>query len=423
MGYLLIRNGTLIDGTGAAPMRQAAILVKDNRIERIEAEPSIQLPEAEILELDAAGGFILPGFIDCHVHLVLENLTISNLLSTPLSLTLFKAIDHMKRSLAAGVTSVRDAGGVDQGLKRAVEEKIVPGPRMQISISILGMTGGHLDYTMSSGNVYSLFPAYPGRPDGLCDGVEEVRKKVREVLRAGADVIKVCASGGTMSPNDHPSYTQFSPEELAVIVQEAEFHGNKKVMAHAQGYGGVKNALRAGVNSIEHGVYLDDEAIDLMLESGAFLVPTILAPVYTLEQQSDSGKFPEWGIRKIKEVIEISLESASKAYEAGVRIAMGTDSAVSPHGVNLRELGLMCRIGMSPMEAIVAGTKVASECLGWQDELGTLEVGKMADLVVAAKDPLEDIESMGDPANITLVVKDGEVVKDTRAEQTGRHAE
>ena len=225
-----------------------------------------------------------------------------------------------------------------------------------------------------------------------------------------------------MSPSDHPSYTQFSPEELAVMVQEADFHGNKKVMAHAQGYGGVKNALRAGVNSIEHGVYLDDEAIDLMLETGAFLVPTILAEVYTLEQHEDSGEFPEWGVRKMKEVNEISLESSSKAYEAGVRIAMGTDSAVSPHGMNLRELGLMCRIGMSPMEAIVAGTKVASECLGWQDDFGTLEVGKMADLVVAGKDPLEDIESMGDPANITLVVKDGEIVKDTRAGRTGEDA-
>jgi imidazolonepropionase-like amidohydrolase len=411
MGYLLIRNGTLIDGKGGTPLKHAAVLVRDNRIEKIDEEQSLELPETEIPEIDAEGGYILPGFIDCHVHLVLENLTISNLLSTPLSLTLFKALDHMKRCLAAGVTSVRDAGGADLGLKMAVEDGIVSGPRMQISITILGMTGGHLDYAMPSGNEYRLFPSYPGRPDGQCDGVEEVRKKVREVLRAGADIVKICTTGGTMSPSDHPSYTQFSPDELEVVVQEAAFHGNKKVMAHAQGLVGIKNSLRAGVHSIEHGVYLDDEAIDLMLEHEAFLVPTLLAPIYALEQHSDSGELPEWGIRKMKEVLDINLESAAKAYQAGVKIAMGTDTAVSPHGMNLREPSLMCQIGMSPMEAIVASTRVSAECLGWQDELGTVEPGKLADIVVVKKDPLAKIESLGNPEHIGAVIQDGIVVK------------
>ena len=415
--YTLIRNGTLIDGNGGAPMANAAVLLENNRIRAVNDQRSITLPHADILEIDAHGGFILPGFIDCHVHLVLEDLTINKLLSTPLSLTLIKSLDHMRRTVYAGVTSVRDAGGADLGLKQAVEQGLVLGPRMQISITILGMTGGHVDYMMPSGNEYKLFPAYPGRPDGQCDGVDEVRKKVREVLRAGAEVVKVCTSGGTMSPNDHPSFTQFSPDELSVIVQEAAYHGGKKVMAHAQGLEGIKNALHVGVHSIEHGIYLDDEAIEMMVTRGTYLVPTLLAPVYTLEKHSETSDLPEWGIRKMREIIDINLESIARAHEAGVQIAMGTDSAVSPHGMNLRELSLMCQIGMTPMEAIVAATKVAACCLEWEEKVGTVEPGKLADIVVSEQDPLTQIDSLANNDNIIMVFKDGQVLKDIRAER------
>lgn len=412
MNQFLIHNATLVDGTGASPLGQAAVVVEGNRIRAAGAEQALRPAWPHATLLDARGGFILPGFIDCHVHLVLEDLTIPRLLSTPLSFTLLQATRHMQRTLEAGVTTVRDAGGADLGLKQAVEQGVVVGPRMQISITPLTMTGGHLDYSLPSGNEYHLFPSYPGRPDGRCDGVDEVRRKVREILRAGADVLKVCATGGTMSPNDRPEYSQFSLPELEAITQEAASHGGKKVMAHGQGSEGIKNALRAGVRSIEHGVYLDSEGIDLMLERGAFLVPTLLAPAWVLELQEDTSQLPEWGLRKMREVFEANLESAARAYRAGVRIAMGTDAAVCPHGSNLRELSLLCRIGMSPMEAILAGTRVAAQCLGWDERVGTLEEGKLADLIICRADPLEDIGRLAEEDNILFVMKGGAIVKD-----------
>ncbi len=414
MKRMLVRNGTLIDGNGGAPIENAALLIEGNRVTQAGPSESISSPDEETEVMDAQGGYILPGFIDCHVHVVLENLTIERVLATPLSFTLFQSIDHMHRTLEAGVTSVRDAGGADLGLKQAVEEGLVEGPRMQISITILSITGGHLDYFMPSGNEYTLFTAYPGRPAGICDGVEEVRKKVRELLRAGAEIIKVCTTGGTMSPRDHPTFTQFSPAELAVMVEEAAFHGGKKVMAHAQGSEGIKNAVRAGAHSIEHGVYLDDEAIELMLGHDTFLVPTLSAPAFILERCAESDAYPEWGVRKVREVFDVNLESIARAYQAGVRIAMGTDACVGPHGANLRELSLMCQIGMSPMESIVASTRVAAECLGWEDQVGTLDPGKLADVVVTKVDPLADIDSLTDNDNIQVVIKDGEVIKDLR---------
>ena len=187
---------------------------------------------------------------------------------------------------------------------------------------------------MQSGNEFDLFPAYPGFPDGRADGVEEVRKKVREVLRAGAEIVKICSTGGVLSPTDHPEFTQYSPEELDVIVREAAYRRGVKVMAHAQGLEGIKNAVRAGIHSIEHGIYLDEEAIELMLEHGTFLVPTLLAPLAVLEE-GEKGGMPEYGIRKAHEVMEVHSESIARAYRAGVKIAMGTDAGVMAHGTNL----------------------------------------------------------------------------------------
>ena len=291
---------------------------------------------------------------------------------------------------------------------------------MQISISILTTTGGHADFTMANGTDVRLLPSYPGRPDGRCDGVEQVRQRVREVLRSGADIIKVCSTGGVLSPTDHPEFTQFTPEELAVMVQEGAYRRGVKVMAHAQGTEGIKNAVRAGVHSIEHGIYLDEEAIELMCARGTYLVPTLLAVVSVIEIGRASGSMPEWAIRKAEEVYDAHMASIAKAHKAGVRIAMGTDSGVMPHGQNLRELGLMCSVGLSPMEAIVATTKTAAACLGWQDRVGTVESGKLADLVLARTDPLADIRSLENTANITLVMKDGQVLKDRRDDSLHR---
>jgi imidazolonepropionase-like amidohydrolase len=416
MTNVLIRNGTLIDGTGSAPLSDAAVLVKENRIHSVGYVSSLSLPDAQTTEIDAGGGFILPGFIDTHVHVMLQGVNIARDIVTPFSMRFFNAVNYMKNTIEAGITSVRDAGGADAGVKQAVESGVVLGPRLQISISVLTITGGHGDGWMRSGMEYELFPSYPGFPAGRVDGLEDCRRKVREVLRAGADIIKICSTGGVLSPTDHPEFTQFSPEELDVIVREAAYRRGIKVMAHAQGAEGIKNAIRAGVHSIEHGIYLDDEAIDLMLKHGTFLVPTLLAPLAVLEA-GEKGGMPEYGIRKSREVIEIHSESISRAHKAGVKISMGTDAGVMPHGTNLRELGLMVNIGMTPMESIVATTKKAAECLGWEDQVGSVQAGKLADIVIAKANPLQDIRSLENVDNIMLVMKDGKIVKDQRGRQ------
>jgi imidazolonepropionase-like amidohydrolase len=413
MAYTLIHNGTLLDGTGREPVANAAVLLEGDTIRAVGRLDDLPRPDAPTTEIDARGGWILPGLIDCHVHLLLEGLNIARAMATPISLEFFRAVDRMRRTLEAGVTSVRDAGGADLGVKRAVEDGLVAGPRMQISVSVLTTTGGHMDFTMRDGTPFQLLPSYPGRPDGRCDGADEVRRKAREVLRAGADILKVCSTGGVLSPTDHPEFTQFSPPELEALVQEGAYRRGTKVMAHAQGAEGIKNAVRAGVHSIEHGIYLDDEAIDLMAARGTFLVPTLLAVASVIEIGRETGTLPEWAVRKAEEVYAVHRESIAKAHKAGLRIAMGTDSGVFPHGRNLRELALLTEVGLSPMEALVATTRTAAECLGWQERLGTLEPGKLADVVVARADPLADIRSLSDTANIALVLKDGAAVKDT----------
>lgn len=418
MASTLIHNGTLVDGHGGAPLPDAAILIDGDRIEAVGTEATLHVPDEGVQRIDAEGGHLLPGLIDAHVHLMIEHVDLQRMLSTPFSLNFYLALGHMQRTLEAGITTVRDAGGADLGLKRAVETGLVPGPRMQISTAILSITGGHADFWMLSGNDLDVLPlhSHPGLPRGICDGVEGVRAKVREVLRAGADVVKICTTGGVMSPTDHPEFTQFSAAELDVVVHEAAARRGIKVMAHAQGAEGVKNAVRAGIHSIEHGIYLDDEAIDLMLEHGTFLVPTLLAPLAAIESAEAGANLPPNALDKAREVIDIHRASIARAHAAGVKIAMGTDAGVMPHGTNLRELGLLVDIGMSPMESIVASSKTAAACMGWEGRVGTLEPGAFADVVVTRGNPLDDVRLLERPDAIACVLKGGQFVSgDLRA--------
>ncbi|MEZ7173316.1 amidohydrolase family protein [Sporosarcina sp. OR05] len=410
MKQTIIRNGLLIDGNGGEPKQHHIVVIEGNTIRYVGEEASFLATGEEVI-IDAQGGAILPGFIDTHVHMMMEFSPIAERLATPFSYMYYKAAQYLKATLDAGVTSVRDALGTDLGVKKAVDDGLIPGPRLQLSINALTITGGHGDGYTVSGNTLDILPSnYPGMPHGLCDGVEEVRKKTREMLRAGAEVIKVHATGGVLSATDHPEFTQFSLEELKVIVEEGQFRKGVKVMAHAQGAEGIKNAVRAGVHSIEHGIFIDDEAIELMLENGTFLVPTLLAPVAVLETAAQTG-MPDTAVQKSKEVIQHHVESFRKAYNAGVKIAMGTDAGVMKHGTNLRELGLMVDAGMTPMDAIITSTKSAAECLGWEQQVGTLETGKLADIIVVKGNPLENIHSLSNNDLIQLVMKDGKVEK------------
>lgn len=403
---MILKNINLIDGTGNDIQKNIDIKIENNVI----AEIGKNLNGDDVIE--GNGQYLLPGMIDSHVHVMLEMEPLENRLSTPFSYNFYKAIDHLKRTVDAGVTTVRDALGADLGLKEAVNDGIVLGPRLQISINALTITGGHGDsYTKSGIHLPLLQDGYPGMPSGLCDGVNQVRKKAREMLRAGADVLKVHATGGVTSATDHPDYTQFSVEELKVIVEEAQFRNNRKVMAHAQGLQGVKQCIEAGIHSIEHGIYLDDEAVKLMKEKDMYLVPTLLAPLSVIEFAAELG-MSENSINKSKQVMQDHIESFKKAHQAGVKIAMGTDAGVFKHGTNLRELELMVEHGMTEMEAIVSSTKTAAECLGYDEELGTIEEGKKADFILLEQNPLDDIAVLRDPNNIKVVAIDGKIVKD-----------
>ena len=397
MTRTLFAGASVVDGTGADPS-VADIVVEDGRV----LEVGVGLDGDD--RVDLAGKAVLPGLFDCHTHVVVSSIDTMRLLQTPFSYRFFRAAHNLEATVRIGITTVRDAGGADLGVKQAVEDGLVKGPRMQISLSMLSQTGGHGDDWMPfGGTVQALLTPHPGVPETLVDGPDDMRRKVRELIRMGADVIKVAVSGGVLSPRDKPTHAHFRLAELEVLVEEATAAGIF-VMAHAQATPGIKNAIRAGIRSIDHGIYLDDEAIELMLERGTFLVPTLVAPRGVIDAADAGAAIPDASVAKAREVIETHRASFAKAVSAGVKVAMGTDSGVTPHGNNLRELTLMVEGGMTPTQAIVATTRTAAELMGLEDELGTLEPGKRADLVVIDGDPL-DVATLAD--RVESVYKDG----------------
>ena len=397
MTSTVFSGGQIFDGTGAAPER-GDVRVENGRITEIGVGLSGDV------EVDVSGKTIFPGFFDCHVHLTMTTIDTVERLNTPLSYRFYQAIHNMQVTLDAGITSVRDASGADLGVKQAVDNGLVAGPRMQISIAMLSQTGGHGDGHVLCGA--QLRVPYPGAPSGVVDGPDEMRKRVRELVREGASVIKVATSGGVLSPISDPTRGHLRDVELEVLVEEATAAG-LHVMAHAQATDGIKAAIRSGIRSIEHGIYLDDEAIQMMLDRGTYLVPTLLAPRMVVEAADSGSRLSERVLEKVHMVIEAHTDSISKAIDAGVKIAMGTDSGVGPHGQNLRELGLMVDAGLTPTQALVATTKTAAELLGVEDDLGTIQEGKLADLVVVDGDPL-DVSQL--QQNIIGVYKNGESV-------------
>jgi imidazolonepropionase-like amidohydrolase len=323
---------------------------------------------------------------------MISGVDLLRILNTPFSLPFYEAIGNLRATVECGITSVRDAGGADLGVAEAVRRGLVVGPRMQIAITALSQTGGHGDDWMVCGA--SLNVDHPGRPPSLIDGPVEARRRTREVIRAGANVLKIMTSGGVLSPRDDPRHGHFRDDEIAEMVAEATAAG-LFVMSHAQAADGIKAAVRNGVRSIEHGVYLDDEGIELMLERGAWLVPTLLAPRAVLEIADAGGALTPEMVDKARMVADVHTESVRRAIEAGVRIAMGTDSGVGPHGNNLDELRLMVECGMTPAAALHAATASAAELCGLDDRLGTIEVGKRADLTLITGDAIALVEKGG----------------------------
>jgi imidazolonepropionase-like amidohydrolase len=398
MTRIVFSGGRLFDGTGAPPA-VGDVVIADGHI--VEVGTGLDGDEA----VDCRGKTIVPGLFDCHVHVASNGPDLLLALNKPFSYPYYEAVVNLQRTLDTGITTVRDAGGADLGVKEAVEHGLVPGPRMKISITILSQTGGHNDGWMVCGVDLNGQPV-PGVPTPLVDGVAEVRRKVRELIRAGADQIKVCTSGGVLSPRDDPRHAHFRLDELEEFVAQAAA-AHTYVMAHAQATDGIKNAVRAGIRSIEHGVFLDEEAIGMMLENGTWLVPTLSAPLGVLEAVEAGASMPPQMIAKARDLIDAHRESIRAAVAAGVRIAMGTDAGVGPHGTNLRELQLMEEVGMAPADALVATTSSAAALLGVEGELGTVEAGKRADLVVIDGDALA---FAGLRERVEQVWKDGRLV-------------
>jgi imidazolonepropionase-like amidohydrolase len=402
---LAIVADRLIDGTGRDPVEAAVLVVADGRIRAVGPRSSVRIPDgAEVVEGDDLT--LLPGFVDAHVHLAAQSgVDFNRLLMTRRSMLLLMSVPNAAVTLQAGVTTVRDAGLSPASVRDAIDAGYFPGPRCHMAVTILSQTGGHGDPTMPCG--CELFmDCGMDVPDAVVDGPEMMRSRVREVLAAGADWIKLCTSGGVLSPSDHPDAAQFTIDEIAVAVEEASSQG-KRVMAHAMSTAGIKNALRAGVTSIEHGCLLDEEAIALMKQRDAWLVPTLVAPRDVVAAADHGRSIPETMVAKARDISVRHMESFRAAVAAGVNIAMGTDSAVGPHGGNLRELALMVEGGMTALEAITASTLAPARLLRREDAIGTLEPGKFADVVAVRGDPLADIALLADADRIRFVLKGG----------------
>ena len=345
---------------------------------------------------------LLPGLIDAHTHLTFDPNFGYQELGVSIPKEALIGAKNARITLEAGFTTVRNVGAsgyADIALRDAINEGMIPGPHILASGPALSITGGHCDQ--------NLLPyEWHASSDGAADGVEHVQHKVREIIKYGADVIKVCATGGVLSKGDDPRASQYSLEELKAIVADAHRLG-RKVAAHAHGAQGILWATEAGVDSIEHGSYIDDEGIKLMKAKGTYLVPTQYLADWMRENAVRIGLPPMYS-EKMKSVTAVSRQNVAKAIKAGVKIAFGTDAAVYPHGLNAHEFAVYVQMGMTPLEAIQSATVNAADLLGWSDRIGSLEPGKFADIVAVNGDPLKDVTLLENPV---FVMKGGTVVK------------
>ncbi len=408
-GVVVLKAARLIDGTGAPPISNAVVVVTDNKITAVGDARSVRVP-AGAKVIDLGDVTLLPGFIDAHTHLV------GRVLGDPEgdtsvvrdydSFAAIISVMHARDTLMAGFTSVRNVGSSgrfdDMALRKAINEGWIIGPRMETAGHAIGITGGHCDENGFRPGLIQLGPM-----DGVANGPEEIRAAVRYQIKYGADVIKTCATGGVLSEGDAVGATQYSFEELKALVDEAN-KLDRKVAAHAHGTEGIKLAVRAGVSSIEHGSFLDEEGARMMVERGTFLVPTLSA-AEAVERAAKTGVLKGLRAEKALAAAAAVRHSIKLAVANKIQIALGTDAGVIPHGTNAREFFLMVDWGgMSPMESIMAGTMNGARLLGWDKNLGSLTVGKWADIVAVSGDPLKDIHAM---ERSVFVMKNGVVYR------------
>ena len=399
-----IHAGKVLDARSGNYLTDQIIWIEGDRIKEVgkASEISGRLP-AGVKVIDLSNATVLPGLIDCHTHL-----TMTPYDSGPAGMRksyprqALTGARNARVTLEAGFTTVRNVGAngySDIALRDAINAGDVPGPRMLASGPALGITGGHADNNF-------LAPQYNWSDDGVADGVNGVTLKVRQDIKYGADVIKFMATGGVLSEGDNPALAQYSPEEMKAIVDTA--HGlDRRVAAHAHGATGIKYAVLAGVDSIEHGSYINDEDIQLMKQHGTYLVPTVYLEDWLMENLQTLGLTPNM-IEKAKMVLPIAQEHLSHAFKEGVKVAFGTDAAVYPHGLNAHEFGKMVSMGMTPLQSIQAATVNAADLIGWTDRVGTIEEGKFADIIAVQGDPLADVRVL---ENVRFVMKGGEVIK------------
>ncbi len=396
----VIHAGRLFEPASGKMLENQDILVRGNKIEQVGAKLAVP---AGAREIDLRNSTVLPGFIDVHTHLTAElghsgyeGLGISAPRST------LTGAKNARITLLAGFTTVRNLGAsgyADVALRDAINDGDVIGPRMQVSGPPLGITGGHCDS--------NLLPfSFHYSAEGVADGVPAVMAKVRETVKYGADVIKFCSSGGVLSKGDNPLLEAYSPEEMQALITESHRLG-RKVATHAHSALAIKDAVKAGVDSIEHGIFLDEEGIQLMKQHGTYLVPTSY-PLFWFEQNESKMNLPPWIVEKAAMIIPAAKKNVAQAFKAGVKVALGTDAAVYPHGLNGGEFWSMVELGLSPVQSLQAGTVNAADLMSWSDRIGSVSAGKFADIVAVDGNPLENISLL---QHVGFVMKDGVVYK------------
>ena len=401
----VIRAERVLDVKTGQTLRDAAIVIEGDKI--VSVGPASAVPAAtDTTVINLPTATVLPGLIDAHTHLTFNPSFGYEMLGISVPREALIGAHNARVTLEAGFTTVRNVGAraySDVALRDAINAGDVPGPRMLVSGPPLSITGGHCDN--------DLLPfEYHATNDGVADGVESVQHKTREIIKYGADLIKVCATGGVLSKGDDPNASQYTLEEMKAIVADAHRLG-RKVAAHAHGAQGVIWASEAGVDSVEHGHLMNDAAIAALKKNGTYLVPTLYLVDWQRENATKAN-LPDFAKRKMEMVSEMGKTNAKKAFEAGVKIGLGTDAAVYPHGLNAHELAVYVSLGMSPLQAIQTATVNDADLLGWSDKIGTLEPGKWADMIAVDGDPLQDITVL---QHVKFVMKGGEVVKNDYA--------